>query len=197
VCKENGRFGMSKKLKKTGEGEIEENLVANEEENGSWKNEGGIEENPAADEWGDEEDSGWEDEVDLHEEEQKKRLTKQTLELVWKDNTILEKHQRSPYLVGPIKKSTYYDKWGPSGIYTVAAKGTKKINKYFSSLKNSNTLSSNEVEEILNSVDEDNGWVFENTLQKVTALKTELEQSHQKMSVVEYNKKRAIFEYLQ
>jgi len=34
-------------------------------------------------------------------------------------------------------------------------------------------------------------------LQKIKTLKTELEKFHKKISVIEYNKKKAIFKYLQ
>jgi hypothetical protein len=47
--------------------------------------------------------------------------------LVWKDNAILTKQKRGPYLVGLIKKSTYYDKWGLNGAFTIAASNTKNI----------------------------------------------------------------------
>ena len=208
----NGRFGTSKKFKEThqihesfdylGVEEVEKDL--------------GIEESLVVDdEWGDEEDSGWEDEgwkgegwdegwdegwedeEVLHEREGEK-LTN----LVWKDIAILEKKKRGPYLVGPTKKSTYYDKWGPNGVYTVAASNTKNITDYFSfATKNSNDISSpdigDEILEGLDNIGEKGSWKFDNTLQKVSTLKIELEKSHKKMSVIEYNKKKAIFEYLQ
>ncbi|CAG8722950.1 9111_t:CDS:1, partial [Acaulospora morrowiae] len=184
------RFGASKKFKTTEGSEIEKDPVADgwKEENlvvDKWGEENLVtdkwgkedlaadkwgEKDLAADEWGDEEDSNWEDEIDF-QESRKEHLTKQALELVWKDNTVLENQKRGPYLVGPTKKSTYYEKWGPNGAYTIATKGTKKINEYFSSRddSNSNSLFSDEV---LNNVDRGDGWASENTLQKITALKT-------------------------
>ena len=63
----NGRFGMLNELK----------TVSYKHENIK------IEENLTINEWGDEEDSGWEDEIALHKE--------RTLKLVWKDITVLEK----------------------------------------------------------------------------------------------------------
>ena len=49
------------------------------------------------------------------------------VELVWSNNAYLERKKRGPYLTGKTKKSTYFDKYGPSGSFTKAAKGTKKI----------------------------------------------------------------------
>ena len=39
--------------------------------------------------------------------------------------------KRGPYKIGKIPKSTYYDKYGPNGMLTKAAAGTKKITKFF------------------------------------------------------------------
>ncbi|PKK55757.1 hypothetical protein RhiirC2_801582 [Rhizophagus irregularis] len=58
-------------------------------------------------------------------------------------------------------KSTYYDKYGPSGSLTKVAAGTKKITNFF----NNN-------------------------------LKEQLEKQHNQLTVIEYNYKRVIFEYL-
>src|SRR5271154_5446931 len=69
------------------------------------------------DDWGDEDDSGW-DENDLSNEKKNKS------ELVWSNNACLEKKKRGPYLAGKTKKSTYFNKYGPSGSFTKAAKGT-------------------------------------------------------------------------
>ena len=43
----------------------------------------------------------------------------------------LERSRRGPYKVGKPPKSTYYDKWGPSGSWTMAAKGTPKLESFF------------------------------------------------------------------
>src|SRR5688572_11714281 len=182
----NGRFGKSKRLKENVD--IEENFEVEEAF--------GAEEDLVVGEWGDEEDSGWE------EDNLENEVWVNEGNLVWKDNAILEKQKRGPYLVGPTKKSTYYDKWGPNGIYTIAASNTKNITEYFSLTKNSsyNTSFPDTVDEILEDLkdeDEGDGWEFENVLQKIKTLKNELEKSHKKMSVIEYNKKKAIFEYLQ
>ena len=43
----------------------------------------------------------------------------------------LEKSRRGPYNIGKTPKSTYYDKWGPSGSWTAAAKGSPKLERFF------------------------------------------------------------------
>src|SRR6266498_5639488 len=73
------------------------------------------------DDWGDEDDSGWDDEIDLLSEKEDK------YKLVWSDNAEFEQKKRGPYLIGKTKKSIYFDKYGPSGSFTKAAKGTIKI----------------------------------------------------------------------
>jgi hypothetical protein len=52
--------------------------------------------------------------------------------LKWRPDAKLEIEKRSPYKVGKTPKSTYYDKWGPSGSWTEAAKGTQKLERFFS-----------------------------------------------------------------
>ncbi|CAI2198022.1 4973_t:CDS:2, partial [Funneliformis geosporum] len=103
---------------------------------------------------------------------------------VEEDNIVLNKRKRGPYLVGLIKKSIYYNKWSLNSTYTVAASNTKNITGYFFSTKDSdNNIPSldiaDKVFEFLNNRNEED------------------EKSHKKMSIIEYNKKRAIFEYLQ
>lgn len=56
-------------------------------------------------EWGDDDDSGWDDEEDIKEETKINQRLK--LDLVWKDNNLLEKTKRGPYMKGKIPKSTY------------------------------------------------------------------------------------------
>jgi hypothetical protein len=51
--------------------------------------------------------------------------------LVWSDNAEFEQKKRGPYLTGKTKKSTYFDKYEPSGCFTKAAKGTAKISTFF------------------------------------------------------------------
>ncbi|PKC61999.1 hypothetical protein RhiirA1_465727 [Rhizophagus irregularis] len=111
--------------------------------------------------WGDDDDSEWEEDIDLTlSEANYKRLLE--LELIWKKDAYLKKKTRGPYLTGSTKKSTFYDNYGP------------KI-------------------EILT---EDDGWNFKGVEVKIEDLKEELRRDQYKMSVIEYNKKRAIFEML-
>ncbi|PKK65430.1 hypothetical protein RhiirC2_786171 [Rhizophagus irregularis] len=48
----------------------------------------------------------------------------------WDDDDN-KKIKREPYKIGKTPKSTYYDKYGPSGSLTKAAAGTKKITNFF------------------------------------------------------------------
>ncbi|RIA88737.1 hypothetical protein C1645_825920 [Glomus cerebriforme] len=117
-----------------------------------------------AEEWGDNDDSGWEDEVDL------------MCNLKWNANSEFEKTKRGPYKTSKIPRSMYYDKWGPSGSFTKSAIGTSKITSFFPAQFSADDAIKN--------------------LNDQKSLKKELESQHNKMKVTEYNKKRAIFEYL-
>lgn len=97
----------------------------------------------------------------------------------------MEKKIRGPYLTGSTKKSTFYDNYGLSGKWTKAAESTSKLTSFFSP--------KNKEMEILI---EDNGWNFKGVEVKIEDLKEELKRDQYKMSVIEYNKKRAIFEML-
>ena len=94
---------------------------------------------------------------------------------------------RGPYLIGLTKKSTFYDNYGPNGKQTKAAEGTSKLTNFFS-LKNKEII-----EEVL--VDDDE-WNFKEIEVKIESLKEKLRNNQREMSVIEYNKKRAIFELL-
>ena len=76
------------------------------------------------DDWEDENDSGWDDEIDLLSEKEDK------YKLVWSDNAEFERKKRGSYLTRKIKKSTYFDKYEPNGCFTKAAKGTAKITTF-------------------------------------------------------------------
>ncbi|CAI2170169.1 12474_t:CDS:2, partial [Funneliformis geosporum] len=123
------------------------------------------------DDWGDDEDSGWDNHNnswddhdnswDGHDNSWDDDLSnekKVEVELVWSNDAHLEK-KRESYLTGKTKKSTYFDKYGPSGSFMKAAKGTAKIttflnkslvpddfNEIFDELENerNNTLDLNE-----------------------------------------------------
>src|ERR1044071_126021 len=137
------------------------------------------------DDWGDEDDSGWDDEIDILNDEKK-------VELIWSDNAHLEKKKRGPYLIGKMKKSTYFDKYGPSGSFTKAAKGTIKISTFI----NNNKQFPDDFEDVLNDMDEEE----QNRLdigERIESLKTELKEQQKVLTVInEYNRKRAIYKYL-
>ena len=54
-------------------------------------------------EWGNDDDSGWDDTEDTREEIKINRRLK--LDLVWKDNNLLEKTKRGSYMKSEILKS--------------------------------------------------------------------------------------------
>src|SRR5581483_4480550 len=134
-------------------------------------------------EWGDDDDSGWEDEVDL------------MCSLKWDANNEFEKTKQGPYKVGKTPRSTYYDKWGPSGSFTKSAIGTSKITSFFSAKLNADDAikdlddleSISEQSEISES--EENLCKIIKIDEKIKVLKRELESQHNKMKVTEYNKK--------
>jgi hypothetical protein len=137
--------------------------------------------------WEDEDDSGWDnedDEIDL--------LSKKDDEykLVWSDNAEFERKKRGPYLAGKTKKSTYYDKYGPSGCFTKAAKGTTKISTFL----RKNQSGPEDFEDILDDMEEEDQNQF-NLNEKIENLKIELKEQRKTLTVAEYNKKRAIYEY--
>ena len=143
--------------------------------------------------WGNDDDSEWED-IDLKlAETNYKRLL--DVELVWKKDAYLEKKMRGPYLTGLTKKSTFYDNYGPSGKWTKAAEGTSKLTDFFGS-KNKEMVENkmdNGIEEVFANDDE---WNFKEIEVKIEGLREELRNNQCKMSVFKYNKKRAIFEML-
>ena len=79
------------------------------------------------------------------------QIKEKPLELVWPDNAHLETKKRGPYLTRKMKKSTYFDKYGPSGSFTKAAKGTAKITTYL------NKPTPDDFTEVLNDA-ENEGW---------------------------------------
>jgi len=80
--------------------------------------------------WGDADDSGWDDPEDIEAEIRIHQRLKES-DLVWRNDNQLEKIKRGPYKIGKTLKSTYYDKYGPNGSLTKAAAGTKKITNFF------------------------------------------------------------------
>src|SRR3989337_3858545 len=115
---------------------------------------------------------GW-NEVFLPNEKEK------NCELVWTDSAHLEQKKRGPYLTGTTKKSTYFDKYGPSGSFTKAAKGTLDI----LTLINKQSNPENKHDQL-------------NLKERIEGLRIELKEKQKSFSVSEFNKTRAIFEYL-
>ncbi|KAF0442639.1 dde family endonuclease, partial [Gigaspora margarita] len=136
-------------------------------------------------EHGDENDSGWDDmESEIKE-----------LNLEWKNDSQFEKTKQGPYMKRKTPKSTYYDKYGPNGIFTKAAVGTKKITSFFTSSQLSDQNDLEEIEIFDDSDSKPDSYALMIN-KKANDLKKELEQNHSKLTVKEYNYKRAIFEYL-
>ena len=103
----------------------------------------------------------------------------------------LEKSRRGPYNIGKTPKSTYYDKWGPSGSWTAAAKGSPKLERFFNQAAAENNQQIESVQDVLS--DEEFALPSEND---VVSLEKDLEENFNRMSAQEYVKKRVIFEYL-
>src|SRR5436190_16246015 len=120
------RIALTKSRANNGTFVVENHIETNSEE------EIGVEDLLEDENWGDDNDSEWEEDVDLKLAEiNHKRLL--GIELVWKKDAYLEKRIRGPYLTGSTKKSTFYDNYGPSGKWTKAAEGTSKLTNFFSS----------------------------------------------------------------
>ncbi|CAI2177240.1 12061_t:CDS:2 [Funneliformis geosporum] len=114
-------------------------------------------------EWGDDDGSRWEDEIDFEKE---KNI--QLKELEWNADNEFEEKKRGPYKIGKTPKLTYYDKWSPSGSFTKSAIGTSKI-----------TSEQNESEE-------EDLYEMNKINTKIKDLKEELEGHHNKMKLL-YN----------
>src|SRR4051794_30120148 len=101
--------------------------------------------------------------------------------------------KRGSYKIGKIPKSTYYDKYSQNGMLTKAAADTKKITKFFkirdTQVTNRRLPSSDSESEVVNL------YTYKIT-EKIKDLKEQLEKQHNQLTIVEYNHKRTIFEYL-
>ena len=86
------------------------------------------------------------------------RLLRDDIWLKWRPDANLEKNSRGPYKVGKTPKSTYYDKWGPSGSWTAAAKGVPKLD-FFSQAEGNNQ----QVELVQDILLDENALPLENT----------------------------------
>ena len=80
--------------------------------------------------WDDDDDSEWDKPEDMKAEIKfYQRLKK--LDLVWKNDSQLEKKKWGSYKIGKTSKSTYYDIYNPNGSLTKVAADTKKITNFF------------------------------------------------------------------
>src|SRR6185369_10110517 len=141
------------------------------------------------------------DDMDDAEEEIKINRKLQELKLEWKENAQLEKIKRGSYMKGKTPKSTYYDKYGPSGSFTKAAADNEKITSFFevheAQIKDPEPFKFNETEEVSSDSEEEKGnFNIHLIKEKIKELKEQLEKKHNQMNIIEYNQKRAIYEYL-
>ena len=96
-----GKFGSKKsKIEVNSDVEIDSNLLNAEVSNFQTLMDNDMEEiELQEDEWGDDEDSGWESDLDLEQEKKcRDRLISSKLELTWTDNNELEKKKRGLYM---------------------------------------------------------------------------------------------------
>ncbi|CAG8592559.1 7759_t:CDS:1 [Acaulospora colombiana] len=123
-------------------------------------------------EWGDGDDSGWDDEEGME------------LGLVWKNDNHLEKTKRGPYMTGKTPKSTYYDKYGLNGSFTKAAVGAKKLSaSLIMQVMDLQSPESNEIGEI--SSDSESDLDTCRTNERAQELKKQLEKEHNQLTVTE------------
>ncbi|CAG8634879.1 9973_t:CDS:2 [Dentiscutata heterogama] len=93
-------------------------------------------------------------------------------------------------------KLTYYDKYGPNGIFTKAAVGTKKITSFFNNIETQViNLQPNELDKASSDLESETNLYVYKINKRTKDLKKQLEQNHGTLTVKEYNYKRAIFEY--
>ncbi len=94
--------------------------------------------------------------------------------------------------MGKTPKLTYYDKWGPSGLWTEAAKGTQKLESFF----NLQDESMQEGSQDISSDEEEASMFVQPSEDIVLSLEKDLKENFNEMLAKEYVTKRAIFEYL-
>ena len=92
----------------------------------------GLDDTFSENDWENDEVSDWKSDTDLEaKQDMRDRLLKVDFGLKWRLDAKLEIEKRGLYKVGKTPKSTYYDKWEPSGLQTEAAKGTQKLESFF------------------------------------------------------------------
>ena len=123
------------------------------------------------DNWEEDDDSGWDYDNGWDND------------VNWSDNLLNERiglrKKRGPYLTGKTKKSTYFDKYGPSGSFTKAAKGTKKITFL---IKNSIP---DDFDKILGDSENDEQVNQYNLNERIEILKKELKEQQKVLTVTE------------
>ena len=105
-------------------------------------------------------------------------------ELVWSDSAHLKQKKRELYLTGKTKKSTYFDKYEPSGSFTKAAIGTANI----LTLINKHKSIPDDFDEVLDDMEnEEFNHTLLNLKERVKNLKVELKEKEKSLTVTEYN----------
>src|SRR4051812_22033464 len=91
-----------------------------------------------------------------------------------------------PHMKGKVPKSTFYDEWGPNGLFTNVAASASKITTYFP-VHNNPSSEINENLELIESSSgsDDNIWSNNSIDKKIKDLKVELDKGHN-MIVGEY-----------
>ena len=153
----------------------------------------GLDDTFSENDWENDEVSDWESDTDLKvEQDMWDRLLKVDFGLKWRPDAKLEIEKRGPYKVGKTPKSTYYDKWEPSGLWTKAAKGTQKLESFF----NLQDESMQEGSQDISSDEEEASMFVQPSEDMVLSLEKDLKENFNGMLAKEYVTKRAIFEYL-
>lgn len=116
----------------------------------------------------------------IDEEEEKTRTRLLTMALVWK-----EPERENTRVIKGVPKTTYYRKFGVSGMLANAAKKTHKITNFFGPTAESSTSVSSASSGFSNKLDGE-----------ITQLREDLLKNGRVLTALEYNERRAVYEYL-
>ncbi|CAG8657828.1 5709_t:CDS:1, partial [Ambispora gerdemannii] len=116
----------------------------------------------------------------INEEEEKIRTRLLTTALVWK-----EPERENTRIIKGVPKTTYYRKFGASGMLATAAKETHKITNFFGPMAGSSTLVSSASSGVSNKLDDE-----------IIQLREDLLKNGRVLTALEYNERRAVYEYL-
>jgi len=149
-----------------------------------------------------EEETDRTDETDEEEnkkadEEEEKIRTRLLTTLVWKNA-----ERENTRIIKGIPKTTYYRKFGTSGSLSKAAKGTHKITNFFTSGSSASSATSTHTfststsfeSSALSVADKDGMEAI--LCERVAQLRNELLENGQIFTAFEYNRRRAVYEYL-